>query len=78
MHPPTMYFPLIVDEALMFEPTETGRARRWTGPPVSSASWWSRRKPTRTICTPPRTTVVGRPDDVTAARSLFLKYEFCE
>ena len=23
MHPPTMYFPLIVPEALMFEPTET-------------------------------------------------------
>ena len=23
IHPPTMYFPLIVDEALMFEPTET-------------------------------------------------------
>ena len=23
MHPPTMYFPLIVHEALMFEPTET-------------------------------------------------------
>ena len=23
MHPPTMYFPLIVHEALMLEPTET-------------------------------------------------------
>jgi glycine dehydrogenase subunit 2 len=23
VHPPTIYFPLIVDEALMFEPTET-------------------------------------------------------
>jgi glycine dehydrogenase subunit 2 len=23
IHPPTMYFPLIVDEALMIEPTET-------------------------------------------------------
>ena len=23
MHPPTMYFPLIVHEALMIEPTET-------------------------------------------------------
>jgi glycine dehydrogenase subunit 2 len=23
LHPPTMYFPLIVDEALMIEPTET-------------------------------------------------------
>jgi glycine dehydrogenase subunit 2 len=22
-HPPTIYFPLLVDEALMFEPTET-------------------------------------------------------
>jgi len=23
VHPPTVYFPLLVDEALMFEPTET-------------------------------------------------------
>ena len=23
IHPPTMYFPTIVDQALMFEPTET-------------------------------------------------------
>ena len=31
LHPPTIYFPLIVDEALMIEPTETesqGDARR--------------------------------------------------
>ena len=27
IHPPTMYFPLIVHEALMLEPTETGGTR---------------------------------------------------
>ena len=32
MHPPTMYFPLIVHEALMLEPTETeSPGRLWTG-----------------------------------------------
>ncbi len=32
-HPPTMYFPLIVHEALMIEPTETEPRRRWM-------RWW--------------------------------------
>ena len=31
IHPPTIYFPLIVDEAIMIEPTETeSQARRST------------------------------------------------
>ena len=28
MHPPTVYFPLLVDEALMIEPTETETKER--------------------------------------------------
>ena len=30
IHPPTMYFPLIVHEALMLEPTETEGPESWT------------------------------------------------
>jgi glycine dehydrogenase subunit 2 len=29
LHPPTNYFPLIVNEALMIEPTEARANRRW-------------------------------------------------
>lgn len=32
IHPPTMYFPLIVHEALMFEPTETNLKKHWMKP----------------------------------------------
>jgi glycine dehydrogenase subunit 2 len=31
MHPPTVYFPLLVDEALMIEPTETEPKERLDG-----------------------------------------------
>ena len=32
IHPPTMYFPLIVHEALMVEPTETESRETWIRP----------------------------------------------
>ena len=79
MHPPTMYFPLIVHEALMFEPTETeGKetldlaaetvleiiARAKTEPEALHAS--------------PVTTPIGRPDEVGAARNPILRYDFAE
>ncbi len=75
MHPPTMYFPLIVKEALMFEPTETESKdtlddacdiiisllkKAYTAPDELHAA--------------PVTTSVGRPDEVTAARSPKLRY----
>ena len=70
IHPPTMYFPQIVHEALMFEPTETESKetleeaaaaiigiidRAYTDPDSLKAA--------------PTTTVVGRPDEVKAART---------
>lgn len=70
IHPPTMYFPQIVHEALMFEPTETESKetleeaasaiigiidRAYTDPDSLKAA--------------PVTTVVGRPDEVKAART---------
>ena len=45
-HPPTVYFPLLVDEALMIEPTETETRRRSTPSPTRSRR--SSRRPRRT------------------------------
>ena len=75
VHPPTMYFPLIVHEALMFEPTETETketldrvagimtdilARAGTEPEA--------------LHTAPHGAPIGRPDDVKAARTPVLRW----
>ena len=76
MHPPTMYFPLIVSEALMAEPTETESLdslreaaevyiavlRQAIADPASMHEM-------------PRTTCVRRLDEVKAARNPIVKYE---
>ena len=46
-HPPTVYFPLLVDEALMVEPTETETRRRSTRSPMRSPRFCARRRRTR-------------------------------
>jgi glycine dehydrogenase subunit 2 len=66
-HAPTVYFPLIVEEALMIEPTETespqtlealaAALERIAAHPAGSAE-------------APRTTPVGRVDEARAARQL--------
>lgn len=76
IHPPTVYFPLIVHEAMMFEPTETETQRDLdhvadtllkiveevdTNPDIVREA--------------PHHTPVGRPDEVKAAREPILKYE---
>ncbi|HEV7200007.1 MAG TPA: aminomethyl-transferring glycine dehydrogenase subunit GcvPB [Candidatus Limnocylindria bacterium] len=77
IHPPTIYFPLIVDEALMIEPTETETretldrfvdvmhdiAERVKADPDS-------------IRAAPTTTPVGRLDEATAARQPDLRWPF--
>jgi len=77
MHPPTVYFPLIVEEALMIEPTETESletldrfvdvmheiAEQAAADPEAL-----KRAPTRTP--------VGRLDEATAARRPDLRYAF--
>jgi len=77
IHPPTIYFPLIVDEALMIEPTETESletldrfvevmhdiARRAGDDPES-------------IKRAPQRTPVGRLDEATAARRPDLRHRF--
>ncbi|MBQ5951958.1 MAG: aminomethyl-transferring glycine dehydrogenase subunit GcvPB [Lachnospiraceae bacterium] len=75
VHPPTMYFPLIVHEALMAEPTETEspesiealaeaflRVYRAAEADPEGAHHW------------PKSTVIGRPDEVEAARHPVVRY----
>ncbi|MDR2506311.1 MAG: aminomethyl-transferring glycine dehydrogenase subunit GcvPB [Oscillospiraceae bacterium] len=74
MHPPTMYFPLIVEEALMFEPTETEMKET-----LDNAAEAFRRLIKRSYDEPasmhdtPRTTPIGRPDETSAARNPIIK-----
>ncbi len=76
LHPPTMYFPLIVPEALMFEPTETESKETLDyacdvvigliEKAKSDAEW---------LKNAPHTKTIGRPDEVTAARNPILRYK---
>ena len=77
MHPPTMYFPLIVHEALMVEPTETE-----TQETLDEAVAVFRKIMEEAKADPehmherPRTTRVRRPDEVKAARKPVVRYDF--
>ena len=77
IHPPTIYFPLIVHEALMFEPTETEpkevmdeaievmlkiREEAYSDPEKLHAA--------------PHHAQIKRPDEVTAARNPVVRYDF--
>ena len=75
IHPPTMYFPLIVHEALMFEPTET------EGPETldEAAELFRRvveqaRQDPEALHAAPHNAPIGRPDEVTAARTPILRW----
>ena len=74
VHPPTMYFPLIVEEALMIEPTETESVE--TLDAFVEMMLDLRRladEDPEQLTSAPRTTPIGRPDDVLAARSPVLR-----
>jgi glycine dehydrogenase subunit 2 len=75
-HPPTMYFPLIVEEALMVEPTETESPQ--TVEALAQALLLvadeAKRDGGATARQAPRTTPVGRVDEATAARRLRLTW----
>jgi len=76
IHPPTMYFPLIVHEALMIEPTET--ESKDTLDSVATAFHAVREaaeKNPEALHTAPHTTPIGRPDEVAAARKPVLVYK---
>ncbi|MDL2318842.1 aminomethyl-transferring glycine dehydrogenase subunit GcvPB [Eubacteriales bacterium OttesenSCG-928-A19] len=66
IHPPTMYFPLIVNEAMMIEPTETEPPEVLDA--FCDAMIELANTPAETLHTFPLTTPVGRPDQTKAAR----------
>lgn len=76
IHPPTMYFPLIVHEALMVEPTETesketlDEVAEIFGKVLEEAKADGARLHGAPFCTP-----IGRPDEVNAARKPVLRWQ---
>lgn len=76
MHPPTMYFPLIVHEALMVEPTETeSRENLDEAVAVYKKILDQAMKDPESLHLSPVKTVIGRPDEVTAARTPVVRYK---
>ena len=77
MHPPTMYFPLIVHEALMIEPTETESRETldWAIDVFKQILEEARTEPEK-LHSAPNDCPIGRPDEVGAARNPILRYEF--
>ncbi|NLP33921.1 MAG: aminomethyl-transferring glycine dehydrogenase subunit GcvPB [Clostridiales bacterium] len=77
IHPPTMYFPLIIPEALMVEPTETE-----TKETLDEVIEIYKKIYKEAVDHPeamrdyPRNTIIGRPDEVAAARKPVLRYRY--
>ena len=79
IHPPTMYFPLIVPEALMIEPTETEPREALDMMVDTLITLHDRAYETPgELHDAPQTTPVRRLDEVRAARTPVLKYEATE
>lgn len=76
MHPPTMYFPLIVHEALMLEPTETESRETldWAAEIFRSLYALAHEDPEH-MHNAPHNAQIARPDEVRAARTPILRYE---
>jgi glycine dehydrogenase subunit 2 len=74
-HPPTNYFPLIVPEALMIEPTET-ESKETLDAFVEAMLTIAKeaRDDPETLKTAPHTTPFGRLDEVRAAKQMILRY----
>lgn len=74
-HPPTIYFPLNVEEALMVEPTETEAKETLDGfiETMFQISAEAKENPER-VQEAPHTTIVSRMDETLAARKPVLKY----
>ncbi len=67
-HAPTVYFPLVVPEALMIEPTETESPE--TVAALAAALVEVAHESPRTLASAPQSTPIGRADEARAARSL--------
>ncbi len=75
-HPPTIYFPLIVKEAMMIEPTETESKETLDGfvEAMIDAAKLAETDPGK-LTGAPFTTPVSRPDEATAARALDIRWK---
>ncbi len=74
-HPPTIYFPMIVEEAMMIEPTETESMETLDGfAKVLIQIEEEARSQTDLVKNAPHTTVVSRFDEVAAARKPNLRW----
>lgn len=75
MHPPTMYFPLIVHEALMLEPTETESRETldWAADIFRKLYELAETDP-EYMHNAPHSAYIARPDEVRAARTPILRY----
>src|SRR5262249_27699399 len=71
-HAPTVYFPLIVPEALMIEPTET--ESRDTLEAFARVLLALANEDSERLHEAPQSTPVSRPDEVSAARSPVLRW----
>ena len=79
IHPPTMYFPLIVHEALMVEPTETESPETLDQAAQAFLDILAEAKADpESLHHAPHHCPIGRPDEVTAARDPILRYSFTE
>ncbi len=71
-HAPTVYFPLIVPEAMMIEPTET--ESKETLDAFAETLFRITEEPADLLHEAPHTTLVSRPDEVQAARQPILRW----
>ena len=77
LHPPTMYFPLIVHEALMVEPCETESKQLMDEVcEIYGKLHDMAYSDPEALHTAPHTTPVRRLDEVAAARNMILRYHF--
>lgn len=75
-HPPTVYFPLIINQAIMIEPTET-ESKETLDEFIEAMIQIAREaeEDPQILKEAPHNTVVSRPDETKAARNPVLKYE---
>ncbi len=71
-HAPTVYFPLIVREAMMIEPTET--ESKETLDAFAETLLRITEEPPELLHEAPHTTAISRPDEVRAARAPIMKW----
>ena len=77
IHPPTMYFPLIVHEALMVEPTETeSKETLDQAAEIFARILAEAKEDGERLHGAPFDTPIGRPDEVTAARKPILRCQY--